>query len=114
MFKLPGTITEQTMNGEHIDYQLRNAVARFGSVEFELIQPVENAVLQEDFLESRGEGINHIGFKVDDFDKVSDKLREKGFDAILYRHRSTGNKAAYFDTNKVGGVIVEIFQPATE
>ena len=82
ILKLPGIITEQTMNGKPVEFQLRNAVVRLGPVELELIQPIENAVLQEDFLESRGEGINHLGFKVDDFDKERAKLEEKGLDVI--------------------------------
>ncbi|MDD4877111.1 MAG: VOC family protein [Dehalococcoidales bacterium] len=112
--KLPGTITEQTMLGKNMDYQIRSASVRLGPIEIELIQPVENALLQEEFLAKHGEGINHIAFKVENFDKERAKLEKKGLKIVMYRNRSSGIKAAYFDATEVGGVIFEVFQPQTE
>ena len=112
--KLPGEITEQTVYGKSTEFELKSAVTKIGSVELELIQPIKGAAVQEDFLKSKGEGINHIGFKVEDFEKEKAKLVKKGFNAILYRNRSSGIKTAYFDTDKVGGVMMEVFQPPTK
>jgi len=111
---IPGEVTEQTVYGKPTDFVLKGAVAKMGTVEIELIQPVENAPIQVDFLESRGEGINHVGFKVDDVDKVRAEMVNKGFNAIQDRRRTSGIVTAYFDTDRVGGVIFEFWQPPTE
>ena len=50
-----------------------------GQLDLELVQPVSGESIQKEFLETRGEGINHLGFLVDDIEKETAKLVEKGF-----------------------------------
>jgi len=85
-------------------------VAQMGQLQFELIQPVSGESVQKEFLESKGEGINHLGFFVDDIDKEVAKLVEKGFKVISNGKFVGGGGFAYFDTDKVGGVQFELIQ----
>ncbi len=85
-------------------------VAQMGSVQLELVQPVSGKSVQMEFLESRGEGISHLGFFVGHLDKAVPKLVEKGFKVILGGRFAGGGGFAYFDTDKVGGVIFELVQ----
>jgi len=85
-------------------------VAQMGPVRLELVQPVSGESVQKEFLESRGEGINHLGFFVDDLDKEVAKLVEKGFKVISSVKLVGGGSSVYLDTDKVGGVIFELMQ----
>ncbi len=93
---------------------IKVARAQAGQIEIELVQPVAEETHWMEFLKTRGEGINHLGFYVDDIDKEEAKLVKKGL-KIVYRGRikrpdgSLGG-AAYFDTGAVGGVLFEPIQ----
>jgi len=102
-----------TVNGKTPDtiVELRIRFVHIGSAQLELIQPVEGESPQKEFLNSGGEGINHIAYTVDDLDKETDKLAKKGIKVIFSGKRQTGG-FAYFDTRKVGNVIIELMQQA--
>ncbi len=85
-------------------------VARLGILQFELVQPVSGESVQKEFLESRGEGINHLGFFVNDLDGEVANLTAKGFKVISSGKFTGGGGFAYFDTNQVGGVFFELIQ----
>jgi catechol 2,3-dioxygenase-like lactoylglutathione lyase family enzyme len=90
--------------------KLKIRIAKVGPVDLELIQPIEGESLWKEFLETRGEGINHLGFLVEDIDKEEAKLVAKGF-TVLYRSRfKNGGGATYFDTGKIGGVLLELMK----
>ena len=85
-------------------------VAKVGPIEFEVIQPTKGPSVHMKSLESKGEGINHLGFFVDDIEKEEAKMVEKGYDVIYSLRFEGGGGASYFDTDKVGGVLFEIIQ----
>ncbi len=99
------------VNGKTPDtiVKLRIRYVQIGSFQLELIQPVEGESPQKEFLSDRGDGINHIAFSVDDLDKETDKLVKKGIKVIFSGKRQTGG-FAYFETRKVGNVIIELMQ----
>ena len=85
-------------------------IADIGSIRIELKQPIEGESLEKEFLETHGEGIDHIGFTVDDIDKAEAELVGKGL-KLFYRARyRNGGGAAYFDTREIGGFWVEFLQ----
>lgn len=84
--------------------------AQVGGVQFELVQPVEGKSVQREFLEGRGEGINHLAFFVDDIEKGTAELIKKGYKIISEGKFVVGGGFAYFDTDKIGGVIFELVQ----
>lgn len=104
------TFTDKTMYGKPTDFKLKAAIAPMGQINLELIQPVEEAPVHEQFLETRGEGIHHIAFEVADIDKGTAKMVERGLEVILSLKRTTGGGASYFDSSKVGGAIIELVQ----
>jgi len=102
-------LTEKMQYGKPVDLNLKVAIAKVGSVEIELIQPVEGAPLQQEFLDTKGEGINHIGFLVDDIDAEEANLAKKGLKVVQRVRRQVGG-SSYFDTREVGGVLFELYQ----
>jgi len=109
---LEGTpVTGKTVRGEPSDYDmdLRLAEGGMGGVGFELIQPLKGKSIYDEFLEEKGEGVHHLAFLVDDLDKEIAEMAERGFKVLQTGARPQG-KWAYFDTDKVGGCIVELVQ----
>jgi catechol 2,3-dioxygenase-like lactoylglutathione lyase family enzyme len=105
------TLVNKTAMGQDSDYEidLRHAEGGIGDLAFEVIQPLEGDTPVKEFLNKKGEGIQHIGFYVDDLDKEATILAEKGF-KISQSGESPAVKWAYFDTDKVGGVSIELMQ----
>ena len=91
------------------DVKNRAGLAQLGPTKIELVQPVSGKSVQKEFLDKHGEGINRIAFEVDDIEKETAKLLEKGF-KVISSGKFVGGGFAYFDTDKVGGVIFEMFQ----
>ena len=102
--------TDRKVYGKPANIKLKGAEAHLGPIKFELIQPVEGESVQKEFLESKGEGMNHIGFVVNDLEKEVRKLEEKGFSVISSGKIPPSGGFAYVGTNKVGGVVIELIK----
>jgi len=88
--------------------KLKIRMAQVGPTTYELIQQLDGESVHKDFMESNGEGISHVAFTVDDLKGELAKLVEKGVSVILCKKDRSG--FAYFDTRKVGNVIIELMQ----
>ena len=61
------------------DIHIKAALAEYGNIQFELLQPVYGASTHMDFLRTRGEGVHHVSFgEVDDHDEVVSLLTDQG------------------------------------
>ena len=79
-----------------------------GPIGIELVQPVSGESVQKEWLERRGEGVNHICFIVDDIDEATAMMVEEGFEVTSSSNNEGGGGMAYFDTDKVGGIAIEL------
>ena len=59
-------------------YQMRYRMCRVGQIDFELMAPMGDEGVIAKFLESRGEGIHHVAFSVDDLGEGMEELKNKG------------------------------------
>ncbi len=84
--------------------------AQIGPVILQLVQPGEGKSIYKDFLEKRGEGVQHLGFVVDDIDKEEAKVKKLGFKSINSGRRTDGSGFSYFDNDRIGGVHLLIRQ----
>ena len=96
--------------GQKAGYRGKRAFAQLGPVTLELIECYEGKTVQEDFLREKGEGLHHIGFLVKDLKKCEEEAEKKGLKVIQGFKRKDGSGFAYFDSNRVGGVIFEIIE----
>ena len=101
--------------GEKTPVRFRIGQAKWGAMEFELVQPMEGRSIHRDFLNINGEGLHHLGVIVDDYEKIVDSMNKNGFAALqimetYFPEKDKWVRSAFFDTNKVGGVILEILQ----
>ena len=104
---------DRKVYGKPADVKIRGAITQLGQIEFELFEPIEGESIQKEFLDTKGEGVVHIGSYVDDIDSEVAKLVEKGFEVISSGGISDGGKFAYIDTRSIGGVVLELFQAGT-
>jgi methylmalonyl-CoA/ethylmalonyl-CoA epimerase len=110
------SITDKKRHGKPVtaDVKQEVRVAQMGQIKLALFQPVSGETDEKKFLESRGEGIQHMAFRVDDIDRETAKLEEKGFKVVFSGRFVNGGGFAYFDTDKVGGVVFELVEPPPE
>lgn len=99
--------------GEPSPLRMRMAKAMWGDLEWELLQPLQGPSLHQEFLTNQGEGLQHLGFNVRNYDEIYNRMVENGFDPVMraesYMENYGGDlKACYFDTRRVGGVIFEV------
>lgn len=85
----------------------------WGNIELELIQPLGGQTPHTEFLRTHGEGVQHFGFNVTDYDEMFDRFKKAGFKPILRAESYVGTykgyiKACSFDTRSVSGIVFEI------
>ena len=104
-------LTNKRIGDKKSDYELdlRHAKGGVGGLQFEVIQPLKGKTPVAEFLKAKGEGIQHIGFFVDDFDREAAKMTARGFKITQYGE-TPSVKWAYFDTDRMGGVAIELMQ----
>lgn len=89
---------------------------RMGAISYEWIQPPSTpANIYEDFLKLHGEGIQHIGMPIDDLPKATAAYEKLGF--TVWQAGAWGDigkpnsgQYHYMDTDKIGGVSVELIK----
>jgi methylmalonyl-CoA/ethylmalonyl-CoA epimerase len=84
----------------------RLAFANIGHLQIELIQSIEGKTFYADFLEKHGDGIHHLGVRVEDVDAETANLEKKGVKVLFGRR----GRFAYLDTGNPGGVMFELIQ----
>jgi len=101
---------DRKLYGKPTPSDIKNAVAatNLGPIGIELLQPVSGDSPQKRFLESHGEGIHHIAFIVDDIKEATDIMTEAGFNVVSSSNNQGGGGMAFFDTDRVGGVQIEL------
>lgn len=101
---------EQVLVGKG-PFSYRVAFAALGPIELELIEVVEGNTIHADFLNTRGEGLHHIGFRVPDLQETVTALQQRGIDVVQSAFRE-GSRYAYMDPAKLGGIMFEFVEKA--
>ena len=109
----PGREDGQFYRGQPCRFRTRQAFADLGTVELELIQPLEGRTLWSDFLAEHGPGIHHIRFNVPDHEAITGYLQGKGVGKTQEGAGiREGTHWVNYDTEKRLGFVIEIMQPA--
>jgi len=93
--------------GKPLVSKFRGLVARLGNVEMEIFEPGGKPNPWEEFLETKGEGIHHVGFHVDDVEKEVNRLTGQGAEVTLTGMINGKLAAAYVDL-KVANILIEL------
>lgn len=88
---------------------LKMATGKLGTVDVELLQPVEGKPsLWAEFLEAHGEGLHHVCARVADVDAAAENLVAEGGEKLI----GMPGAMAYVDLGGPGGVILELLKTA--
>lgn len=92
--------------------KIRAKFVQIGSLPIELIQPVEGESSYKEFLDSKGEGVQHIAFAVHNLDNEMAKLVDKGASVMVKGKAPAayGSSTAHFDTRQVGDFAIQLIQ----
>lgn len=95
------TVTEQKVNVAFIPIT---------DSEVELLESTEADGPVAKFIEARGEGVQHIAFRVENIEEALAELKEKGIRLIDQHPRkgAGGAKIAFIHPKETNGVLVEI------
>lgn len=105
----PGEEVRVVYRGRKSTGQARIATIRVGQVTLEILQPVGPDTIWREYLETRGEGVQHIAFSVTDLDGTVKHFAELGM-PVVHQGRLDGDNGyyTYFDSQKALGVTIEL------
>lgn len=95
---------------EVAEQKVRVAMFNVGGVHIELLEPTSDDSPIARFLASKGPGMHHICYEVDDVDATLKEVSEKGIRLIDQTSRpgAGGTRVAFLHPKSTGGVLVEL------
>lgn len=109
-----GETVRCTNRGKETTVRGKVAMAQAGSVQLELVQIVGGESIHLEHLQSKGEGLHHLGFFVRDLETRLRACREAGIEVLQrgsLKQAGLSIEYAYLDTVAIGGVIFEYIEP---
>ncbi|QIB28067.1 methylmalonyl-CoA epimerase [Caloranaerobacter azorensis] len=102
------------LNGIEIVEQQKVKVAflPIGDTEIELLESTDKEGPIAKYIEKKGEGIQHIAYRVDDIEKAIEEVKSKGIRMIdeKPRYGAGGAKIAFLHPKSTYGVLIELCQ----
>ena len=98
------------------DQQVKVAVMQVGDSAIELIESTAKSSPISRFISSRGQGLHHVTFEVDNLEKHLLILKDQNIRLIDEnpRYGADGALIAFIHPDSAGGVLIELSQPALE
>ena len=96
--------------GKPLESDFKALAVRIGNMQIEIIQPDDNPNPWKEFLDTRGEGIHHIGFEVDSIDREVPGLISKGFRLVYAGKFKPSGGFAYFESGIRDSYCLEVVQ----
>ncbi|MFH1241898.1 MAG: VOC family protein [Pseudomonadota bacterium] len=102
------------VHGKPSPIRLKIGMCQWGPLMLELIEPVEGDAPHKWFLDEKGEGMQHLGFIVDDYDEWLSYLKDKGIHVLMNAETDVEGmghvRAAYMASDGTGGVLFELIE----
>ncbi len=92
------------------EQKVKVAFLPLGDSELELLESTSPDGSIARFIEKKGEGIQHIAFRVDNIEKVLEKLKEEKVRLIdeKPRYGAGGAKIAFLHPKSTNGILIEL------
>jgi len=105
----PDTVSDLQVDGQPSDCAWRLAIAMLGSVQWELIEPLDDKSIYAEFLAEKGPGLHHVAVAAPgSYQETMAGLEAKGR-RVLQSGKYNGVTFAYMSTDEDLNVITEIF-----
>ncbi|MGO1368151.1 MAG: methylmalonyl-CoA epimerase [Senegalia sp. (in: firmicutes)] len=94
------------------EQKVKTAFLPLGDTEIELLESTDKEGPIARYIEKRGEGVQHIAYRVDDIEKALERMKEKGIRLIdeKPRYGAGGAKIAFLHPKSTHGVLIELCQ----
>ena len=110
-FQILQRAPEETIyKGKKEVFQIKNALARIGPIQLELVEVIQGNCCQKDFLEETGGGLHHLAVFVDDLDEALKTMKELGIEVLQIGTAAGSIRFAYLDTKAQLGFVLEFMQ----
>lgn len=84
------------------------------ALSIELIQVMDGEPYHKDFLREHGQGVQHLGFMTDEYDRVLERAEALHIEVLMWAQTDVPGmghvRGAYLDTYALLGVLVEIIE----
>lgn len=92
------------------EQKVKVAFLPIGDTEVELLESTEEDGPIARFIDKKGEGIQHIAYRVEDIDKAIEELKNKGIRLIDQepRYGAGGARIAFLHPKSTFGVLIEL------
>jgi len=92
------------------EQKVKVAFLPVGDTEVELLESTSDDGPIAKFIEAKGQGIQHIAFRVDDIEAALEEMKAKGMRLIdeKPRYGAGGAKIAFLHPKSTGGVLIEL------
>lgn len=92
------------------EQKVRVAFFPVGDTEIELLESTDPEGPIAKHIEKRGEGVQHLAFRVDNIETTLDEMRAKGIRLIdeKPRYGAGGARIAFLHPKSTGGVLIEL------
>ena len=105
----PGNEVKVIYRGKPSNGQVKLTFFALGQVVIELLEPISGGTSWQEFMDEKGEGVQHIGFQVVDPEKTSAELEKAGYPIFHQgRYDTDDGTYIYLDTQDALGVVVEL------
>jgi methylmalonyl-CoA/ethylmalonyl-CoA epimerase len=83
-----------------------------GEIEIEVLESTAPGSAVARFIESRGGGVQHLAFRVEDIDEALKELKSKGIRLIDETPRSGAGRSriAFIHPKSTGGILIELVE----
>ena len=92
------------------EQKVRVAFLTVGDTELELLESTSPDGPIAKFIEAKGQGVQHLAFKVDNVEKAIEEMKTKGMRMIdeKSRYGAGGSKIAFMHPKSSNGVLIEL------
>jgi len=92
------------------EQKVTTAFFPIGDTEIELLESTDPDGPIAKFIEKRGEGIQHIAFRVENIEEALEELKKQGIQLIDQKPRigAGGARIAFLHPKATGGVLIEL------
>lgn len=95
------------LRGAPADFTMIGAETMVGNVGFELIQPTGGASIYQEFLDTHGEGVQHIAIMKHSKEESDELIKDVGVDLLMGGQTGKDIEFYYLDTQDSLGVTIE-------
>src|SRR5688572_8945562 len=85
---------------------LKYRICNLPNIQLQLCEPTDDPSPQRKFLDSKGEGVFHIGFEVPDADAAESEARSEGIPVLMRGRRGNGTGFTYYDTSEKAAIVL--------